>query len=95
MCLEPKKDNFKKKYALICCNETYRTKAGLPNLPKTKNDLADIRRTVKMLNIKNQDVIELVDASHDQVQEAYEKLNGLIIAEVTPLVNATMIGTNG
>ena len=48
-----KKDKFKKKYALICCNETYMTKAGLPNLPQTKNDLADIRRTVKMLNIKN------------------------------------------
>ena len=56
-----KKDKFSQKYALICCNETYKTKAGLDNLPQTKNDLADIRRTTKMLGIS--DVIELVDAS--------------------------------
>ena len=60
-----KKDKFNKKYALICCNEIYKTKAGLPNLPQTKNDLADIRRTVKMLNIKHEDTIELIDASRD------------------------------
>ena len=56
-----KQDKFNQKYALICCNENYKTKAGLDNLPQTKNDLEDIRRTVKMLGIS--DVKELVDAT--------------------------------
>ena len=46
-----KKDKFTQKYGLVACNEIYATKAGLPNLPQTKDDLGSIKRTMHMMNI--------------------------------------------
>ena len=46
-----KKDKFSKKYALLVCNQTYSTKAGLDDLPQTKNDFDSIRRTTTLLNV--------------------------------------------
>ena len=47
-------------------------------MPQTKNDLQDIRRTVKMLGIS--DVKELVDATAEEIDKAYEELCDKIIA---------------
>ena len=59
-----KKDKFAKKYALLVCNEIYGTKAGLDDLPQTKNDLNDVKRTIKMLGIDEHDTFVLVDTNH-------------------------------
>ena len=67
-----KKDKFTKKYGFIACNEFYRDKTGLPNLPQTKNDLSSIKRTFNMMNIKKDDVFELVDAYHEEIEDRFE-----------------------
>ena len=46
-----KKDKFTQKYGLVACNEFYANKAGLPNLPQTKDDFRSIKRTMHMMNI--------------------------------------------
>ena len=62
-----KKDKFQKKFALIVCNQTYKTKAGLENLPQTENDFENIRRTTKMMNIHDENVYELVNKDHKEL----------------------------
>ena len=59
-----KKDKFQKKFALLVCNQTYKTKAGLEDLPETANDFENIRRTIKMMNIPDENIYDFKDASH-------------------------------
>ena len=87
-----KQDKFTRKYALIACNETYKTKSGLPNLSQTKNDLNDIRRTVKMMHINKK--FELVDAGHQKIEKVFDELSEEILTQIQPLRNLTGIGTN-
>ena len=89
-----KRDKFAKKYALLVCNETYATKAGLENLPQTKKTLKDIKRTIKMLSIKDEDVFVLFDANHNQIETTFEKILDEVVAQACNLHNPTGIGSN-
>ena len=89
-----KKDKFTKKYALLVCNEIYRTKAGLDNLPKVKNDLNDIRRTTKMLSIEDDNTFVLVDTTHDKMESTFEIIKDKMVAQNCKLRNLTGIGSN-
>ena len=89
-----RKDKFAKKYALLVCNEIYRTKAGLDNLPKVKNDLKDIRRTTKMLSIEDDNTFLLVDTTHDEMESTYEIIKDRMVAQVCELRKLTGIGSN-
>ena len=89
-----KRDTFAKKYALLVCNAIYDTNAGLECLHQTKSDLKNIRITTKMLNIADEDIFELVDVSHENLENTFETLADKIIAQVGPLGNFTGIGNN-
>ena len=89
-----KKDKFAEKYALLVCNEIYKTKAGLENLPQTKNDLNDVKRTIKMLNIKDQNTTILVDTNHEEIETEFENLMDKVVAQVAKLNNFTGVGSN-
>ena len=45
-----------------------------------------------MLNIKEEDTVELIDASHDQIEEAYQKILLEIMPQVMKLSPKTGIG---
>ena len=77
---------------MIVCNEKYQDKAGLTNIPQTKDDFQTVKRTINMLNIKEEDTIELIDASHDQIEEAYQKILLEIMPQVMKLSPKTGIG---
>ena len=70
--LNRKKDRFVKKYGFVACNEFYKDKTGLPDLPQTKNDLSSIKRTFNMMNIKQENMFELVDVGHDEIEDKFE-----------------------
>ena len=59
-----RKDKFTKKYGLVVCNEKYDDRAALPNLHETKNDFNGIKRITNMMDIKAEDMTELLDVSH-------------------------------
>ena len=59
-----RKDNFTVKCALVCCNEIYANKAGLGNLSAVLNDNKTIRRTLRMMGVSEENIVELIDASH-------------------------------
>ena len=89
-----KKDKFAKKYALLVCNETYGTKAGLDNLPQTKNDLNDVKRTIKMLSIEEEDTFILVDTDHEKMDSTFETIVDKVVGQVAKLYKFTGIGSN-
>ena len=89
-----KKDKFAKKYALLVCNEIYGTKAGLDNLPQTKNDLNDVKRTIKMLGIEEEDTFVRVDTSHHEMEATFETIVDKVVAQVAKLLKFTGIGSN-
>ena len=47
-----------------------------------------------MLNIADEDIFELVDVSHEDLENTFETLADKIIAQVSPLGNFTGIGNN-
>ena len=89
-----KMDTFAKKYALLVCNEIYDTNAGLECLHQTKNDLKNMKITIKMMNIADEDIFELVDVSHDKMESTFETIADKIIGQVCKLGNGTGIGSN-
>ena len=87
-----RKDNFTVKCAFVCCNEIYADKAGLGNLPAVLNDIKTIRRTLRMMGISEENIVELIDASHAKMVEAEEKLMDMIKAGSVKLSGPTGIG---
>ena len=79
---------------MIAFNEEYEDKAGLENLPQTKDDLRTVRLTTCMLNIKSEDTVELIDANHDQIEETFQEVRVEILPQVAPLGTSTGIGNN-
>ena len=65
----------------MVCNEIYRTKVGLDNLPKVKNDLKDIRRTTKMLSIEDDNTFVLVDTTNDEMESTFEMIKDSMVAQ--------------
>ena len=92
--LNQKKDRFVKKYGFVACNEFYKDKSGLPDLPQTKNDLSSIKRTFNMMDIKQENIFELVDAGHDEIEDQFEQMNDSILIQVPTLSPLTGIGSN-
>ena len=89
-----KKDKFTLKFCFVTCNEFYSDKAGLPNLPQTKDDFSSIKRTVNMMDIKRENMYELIDTNHDEIQETYNKMSDRILAVAPKLGPLTGIGSS-
>ena len=90
--LNQKRDKFTQKYAFVTCNEFYDDKAGLPNLPSTKDDFSSIKRTIHMMDIKQENTYELVDTNHKEIEEQFERMCDRILATVPELKPKTGIG---
>ena len=58
-----RKDKFTKKIGFVVCNEFYKDKACLDNLPDTKDDFDGIIRIVNMMDIKEKDMFNLIDGN--------------------------------
>ena len=76
-----KKDKFDQKYSYVVCNEIFSDKAGLDDLPSTKDDFACIRGLTNMMGIDPRNRTELVDVGHDKMNEEYEKQSDKILAQ--------------
>ena len=63
-------DKFTKKYAFVCFNVKYDDKAGLGNLPDVLNDKKTVRRTLNLMAISEENIFELTDVSHSEIEEA-------------------------
>ena len=87
-----KKDKFTKKFGMIVCNQTY-DKAGLPDLPQTKNDFKEIKRMTRRMNIKQENLFELINAGFDEMNIQFDKLCDEIQPYVMKLSNRTGIGS--
>ena len=62
-----KRDRFSQKFGLLVCNEFYIDKSGLKDLSSTKLDFANIKITARMMNIKQENMIELIDVSREEL----------------------------
>ena len=58
------------------------------------DDLKTVRRTLHMMGISKENIFELVDANHAEMEEAEEKLKDVIKAGGLKLGGPTGIGTN-
>ena len=90
--VKKKKDKFTKKFGMIVCNQTY-DKAGLPDLPQTKNDFKEIKRMTRRMNIKQENLFELINAGFDEMNIQFDKLSDEIQPYVMKLSNRTGIGS--
>ena len=90
-----KKDKFKKKYAFIVCNELFKKKTGLIDLPQTKNDLASIKRTVAMMGIEQKRIVEGVDDGFAQLDSKWLDLRNEITARTKLLTRRIDVGGDG
>ena len=70
--------NFDAKYALIYISEVYdKLKShlaqykvgGNQNIPYVKDDLLNVRSLVELLDIKKENVFEMIDAKRDELNE--------------------------
>ena len=75
-----KGDKFAQKYALVVCNATYKDKAGLQNLLETKEDFKNIQVTVKMMKIKQENMILLTDVGSDELDQHFDALSDKIMS---------------
>ena len=58
------------KIALIISNKTYdASKTTMKDLPSVEDDHRNIRQTVKMLHIPDENIFEVQDATHDQMSK--------------------------
>ena len=67
-----KQESFREedKFALVLSNETYDpSKTSMKSLPAVTDDHRNIKQTVKMLHIPDENVFEIHDATHEQMQE--------------------------
>ena len=78
------------------CNEVYDPKYVVhDSLPEVKNDLINARKTVKMLGIPVENTIELKDATHDELSNAWSKLKDEIFTLARPMSGKTgILGPN-
>ena len=77
----------------VACNAFYSNKAGLANLFQTKDDFKSIKRTTNMLDIKPDDLYELVDATHEEIDTKFQDMCEKILASVPKLRILTGIGS--
>ena len=77
------KEKFDKwtKFALIICNQFYDKKfISLGNLPAVADDFKNAKKTVQMMGILPENIIELKDVTHDDLDETIEWLSHRIVA---------------
>ena len=75
-----KRDKFTQKYGFVVCCETYNDKAGLHNLPSTKDDFSSVKRTMHMMNIDKRNIIKLIDVGYDELEREFIILTDILLA---------------
>ena len=69
------------KFSLIVVNEDYdKAITTMNSLPAVKNDLEKARTTAKLMGIPEENTIELVNATHAELERQYEMLTDRILA---------------
>ena len=65
----------KDKFALVLSNKTYDpTKTSMNSLPAVEDDHRNIKQTIAMLHIPDENVFELKDATYDQMEEIKQRI---------------------
>ena len=52
----------------------------MKDLPSVEDDHRNIRQTVKMLHIPDENIFEIQDASHDQMSKITQRLTEIVLA---------------
>ena len=67
------------KFALVLSNKTYDPeKTTMKSLPAVEDDHRNIKQTVKMLQIPDENIFEIHDATFDQMEEIKERFTNKI-----------------
>jgi hypothetical protein len=67
------------KFALVLSNKTYDpSKTTMKSLPAVEDDHRNIKQTIAMLNIPDENVFEVKDATYDQMEEIKQRITDKI-----------------